>query len=99
MTPRAWLSTWSGLSSQAELTETIREITVPTLIVEADADTDIFPREQRELLALSGAADKSISTVEWAGHYLTVAPGAPAGVPHPRKQAGEKIVAWMKERL
>jgi pimeloyl-ACP methyl ester carboxylesterase len=99
MTPRAWLSTWSGLSSQAELTDTIREITVPTLILEADADTDIYPHQQQELLELSGAADKSHDVVEYAGHYLTVAPRKPDDMPHPREQAGTKIVAWLKERM
>src|SRR5262249_23487140 len=42
MTPRAWLSTWSGLSSQADLPDTIGNVTIPTLIVYADGDCDIF---------------------------------------------------------
>jgi hypothetical protein len=59
MTPRAWLSTWSGTSSQADLPDTIRHVTIPTLIVYADGDCDIFPSEQRELMEQSGAADKT----------------------------------------
>ena len=70
MTPRAWLSTWSGLSSQADLPDTIAGVTVPTLIVYADGDSDIFPAEQQELLAKSGAADKTLVELSHADHYL-----------------------------
>ena len=77
MTPRAWLSTWSGLSSQADLPDTIGHVTIPTLIVYADGDCDIFPAEQRELFEKSGAADKTLH-------------GAPVGrpLPPPRRRAG-----------
>lgn len=99
LTPRAWLSTWSGLSSQAELRETIREITIPTLLVYADGDCDIYPHEQEELLARSGAADKSLETVAWATHYLLPVPGAPPELPHPRARAAAIIVPWIERRL
>jgi pimeloyl-ACP methyl ester carboxylesterase len=99
LTPRAWLSTWSGLSSQAELPESIAEVTIPTLIVYADADCDIYPEDQEALLAHSAAADKTLDTVAWAGHYLTPIEGAPEGLAHPRVRGAELILKWLKERL
>src|SRR5205814_9921216 len=42
-TPRAWLSTWSGLSSNADLVANVAGITEPTLLVHAARDREIFP--------------------------------------------------------
>ncbi len=42
VTPDAWLSTWSGLSSYANLKRNLPRVTVPTLVVGAMADQDIF---------------------------------------------------------
>ncbi|WP_322795293.1 hypothetical protein [Tepidiforma sp.] len=99
MTPRGWLSTWSGTSSQAELPDTIRRVTVPTLIVYPDGDSDIFPSEQREIFENSGAADRQYVTLEWADHYLN--PVGPEGraLKDPRERLIDVIVPWMEERL
>ena len=87
MTPAAWLSTWSGLSSQADLPDTIAHVTIPTLLVYADGDCDIFPSEQRELLAKSAATDKQLVDLPWADHYL-----------HPVGEEGRKL-ADPRERI
>ena len=83
-TRRAWLSTWSGLSGQADLPDTIAHVTIPTLIVYADGDRDIFPSEQLELFGQSGAADKTAMELAWADHYLHAAgdEGARLAGPH-----------------
>jgi hypothetical protein len=99
ITPRAWLSSWSGLSSQAELTESIQEVTIPTLLVYADADGLIFPHEQEELLALAGARDKSLGVVEYAMHHMQPVAGMPANMRPPRERGGELIVSWLRRRL
>lgn len=103
MTPRAWLSTWSGLTSQAELPRTIAHVAVPTLIVYPDADCDIFPSEQRELFEHSGAKDKTLVELEWAGHYLqSVGEGRasrPGARRDPRQRLIDIIVPWIEARL
>jgi pimeloyl-ACP methyl ester carboxylesterase len=99
MTPRAWLSTWSGLSSQADLPDTIGHVTVPTLIVYADGDSDIFPSEQAEIFEKSGAADKTFVELEYADHYLNPVGEAGAKMADPRERLIELIVPWIKERI
>ena len=47
MSARGWLSTWSGLSSNAGLERTLPGVTVPTLVICALADLDIYPSECR----------------------------------------------------
>ena len=42
-TPEAWLSTWSGLSSNAALAKTAPSIQQPTLLVEYTGDVSTFP--------------------------------------------------------
>jgi pimeloyl-ACP methyl ester carboxylesterase len=99
MTLRAWLSTWSGLSSQADLPDTIRHVAIPTLIVYADADCDIFPSEQQELIENSAAADKALVTLPWAGHYLHPAGDEGARLADPRDRLIDLIVPWIERRL
>lgn len=99
MTPRGWLSTWSGTSSQADLPETIAHVKVPTLIVFADGDCDIFPAEQQEILEKSGAADKSLVRLEWADHYLNPVGEEGRRLPDPRERLLDLIVPWIEERI
>jgi pimeloyl-ACP methyl ester carboxylesterase len=99
MTPRAWLSTWSGLSSQADLPDTIGHVTIPTLIIYADGDCDIFPSEQRELLDKSGATDKTALELPWADHYLHPVGEEGARLADPRERLTEMIVPWIEERI
>jgi pimeloyl-ACP methyl ester carboxylesterase len=99
MTPRAWLSTWSGLSSQADLPDTIGHVTVPTLIVYAVGDSDIFPSEQREIFEKAGAADKRFVELEYADHYLNPVGPEGAALADPRERLIEMIVPWIKERI
>ena len=99
MTPRAWLSTWSGLSSQADLPDTIQHVTIPTLIVYADGDCDIFPAEQQEIFEKSRATDKTMMELPWADHYLQPVGEAGAKLADPRERLIDMIVPWIEERI
>jgi pimeloyl-ACP methyl ester carboxylesterase len=99
MTPRGWLSTWSGTSSQADLPDTIQHVKVPTLIVFADGDCDIFPAEQQELMEKSGANDKTLMELPWASHYLYPVGEEGKKLADPRERLIDMIVPWIEERI
>lgn len=56
-TPDAWLSTWSGLSSNAAVARSLAGVTVPTLVVEYTGDCSVFPSDIRAALDASAAED------------------------------------------
>lgn len=99
MTPRAWLSTWSGLSSQADLPDTIAHVRIPTLIVYAGGDCDIFPSEQKELFETSGASDKTMRELPYADHYLNPVGEDGAKLADPRERLIDMIVPWIEDRI
>jgi alpha-beta hydrolase superfamily lysophospholipase len=70
MTTRGWLSTWSGLSSEAKLAATMPSITVPTLLLHPTGDTEIRVHQAREIVAASGSDDVTYHEVKGAPHYL-----------------------------
>jgi len=96
MSARGWLSTWSGLSSNAALERTLPDVTVPTLVIAALADTDIYPAECRRAFDASGARDKAYVELSGADHYLRPV----GGEQHDPKArtASEFIVPWLRER-
>ncbi len=99
MSARGWLSTWSGLSSNAALERTLPGVSVPTLVVCALADLDIYPAECRASFAASAASDKTWAELEWAGHYLSPVGVHGAALPHPQDRAADEILLpWLRER-
>jgi pimeloyl-ACP methyl ester carboxylesterase len=99
MSGRGWLSTWSGLRSNAALARTMPGIAVPTLVVCALADLDIYPSECRLSFERSAARDKQWAELTWAGHYLY--PVGPEGMklPHPQDRVADEIILpWLRER-
>jgi alpha-beta hydrolase superfamily lysophospholipase len=88
MTPRGWLSTWSGLSSPAEVAQTIGAVTAPTLVVHPTADTEIRTHQARAIHDASGAADKTYVEVTGATHYLGGR----------RPEAMGIVIDWLKSR-
>lgn len=88
MTPRGWLSTWSGLSSRARMAANLPSVTVPTLVVHPTADTEIRLHQARELAEVSGSADVTYTEIEGADHYLNGR----------RAEAVDVIVDWLGSR-
>jgi hypothetical protein len=75
-TPQAWLSTWSALSSNADLVANVARIREPTLIVAAGADREVLPRtDVLPIFEASASPDKRLVTIDGARHYFEPAPG------------------------
>jgi pimeloyl-ACP methyl ester carboxylesterase len=98
VTPDAWLSTWSGLSSYANLERNLPKVQVPTLVVGANADQDIFISDVRTEFDLSGAKDKKIEFIEGADHFMR-AGGTKGDLGDPRPRLMKILTAWTAERF
>ena len=71
VTPRAWLSTWSALSSNADVVKNLAGVSVPTLVVNAGRDREIYPRTDAQPIAAAAAArDKTFLEYPRARHYF-----------------------------
>jgi hypothetical protein len=97
MSARGWLSTWSGLSSNAALERTLPKVRVPTLVVSALGDTDIYPSECRRQLAASAASDKEYYEQADADHYFRPG-GAATGVDPRDRLADACVLPWLRAR-
>lgn len=89
MTPRGWLSTWSGLSSHAALVETMPDVTIPSLFVHPTADTEIRVHQARAAFDQCAASDKEYVEIVGAEHYF-------AGR---QRDACEPIISWLEKRF
>ena len=98
VTPDAWLSTWSGLSSYAKMESNLPKVTVPTLVVGANGDQDIFTSDVRAEFEASGAGDKTIAFIEGADHFMR-AGGAKSHLGDPRPRLMKVLTDWTRERF
>ncbi len=88
VSPEAWLSTWSGLSSQAELARWAPGITLPCLMVSYARDNAIFPSDDERIAQSVGS--KAFERVQLDGdHY-----GFPAELG--RDGAVEALSDWLR---
>lgn len=92
--PESWLSTWSGISSNAALKLTAPALDVPTLLVEYTGDQTTFPLAIEEIFAHIGSDDKTHLRVRGDHHGRPLAPDEEAG----RYVAGRLVGEWLKDR-
>jgi pimeloyl-ACP methyl ester carboxylesterase len=98
ISPRAWLSTWSGLSSHATTATCIRNVRVPTLIVHYNADIFTRRSELAEIEASSAAGDKTTIVVHKADHYgRAITPEGSLGTRVP--DGPQAVVRWIADRF
>jgi hypothetical protein len=88
VSPEAWLSTWSGLSSRAEIAHTGERMTLPALVVGYTGDNAIYPSDT-ELIAMAlGSKDITRANVD-GDHY-----GHPPDTG--RERATRILVDWLR---
>ena len=94
-TPEAWLSTWSGLSSNADFVRCAPGVTVPTLFVELSGDQAAFPSDSARMIAALGADDLVTAKVRGLHFGAAIEPGEPTG----NELAAAEIVEWLGKRF
>ncbi|MEV0700642.1 alpha/beta hydrolase [Saccharopolyspora sp. NPDC050389] len=94
-TPEAWLSTWSGLSSNAEFVRCAPQITVPTLFIELTGDQAAFPSDSRHMIDALGTDDLTTAAVRGLHFGRPINPGEPTGT----ELAAAEITTWLDQRF
>lgn len=94
-TADSWLSTWSGLSSNASMERCAPAIEQPTLYIEYTGDASTFPAETDAMFRWIGTSDKSRVKIAGDHHGRPIHPGAP----NPRPLVGQAIGEWADEQF
>jgi hypothetical protein len=97
-TPRAWLSTWSELSSNADLVANAARFDEPTLVAYAARDREVyFDRDVRPVFDACAASDKRLVRVDGARHYFEPDFGESSAPDVERLM--DVVVPWIRERF
>lgn len=95
--PHAWLSTWSGHSSNANLLATLPGVSCPTLVVNAGRDREIYPNtDANPIFEAVGAQDRTFMEFAEARHYFEPEFGATEAPDV--KQLMDRLIPWLEER-
>ena len=89
-TPEAWLSTWSGLSTNADFVRCAPGVSVPTLFVELSGDQAAFPSDSHRMVAALGSEDLTHVRVRGTHFGGAITTGEPTG----NELAAAEIGAW-----
>ncbi len=95
VTPESWLSTWSGLSSNAALDKTLDALHQPTLLLEYTGDQCTFPADIEAIYRQIPSARKQHLRVRGNHHGMALSRDEEPG----QRIAGRHIVAWLRENM
>lgn len=93
VTPESWLSTWSGISSQASFERCGAEVTPPTLLIEYTGDQAAFPSDMTAIFDGLGSTLKRHEHVRGNHHGQALAEGEESG----QLVAGRLVQQWLRE--
>jgi hypothetical protein len=88
VSPEAWLSTWSGNTSAAEIATTGKRMTLPALLIAYSGDNAIFPSDTEHIASSLGTRQLERHVID-GDHY-----GFPAETG--RDGAVEEVAGWLK---
>ncbi len=88
-TLRSWLGMWSLRVAQTRAEPHLARITDPALVINAEADTGVFPSDAQRIYDALGSTDKTNVSIN-TDHYFTT-PGA-------RSEQADTIATWIKKR-
>jgi len=95
VSPDAWLSTWSGLASQAEVPHNAPAVDVPAIVISYTGDNAVFQSDAKLIFDSIGTADKKRIDIV-ADHYGFP---IPSGDEKPRETAVDHIAHWIADRF
>lgn len=90
-TADSWLSTWSGLSSNALIEKCVPAIEQPTLFIEYTGDASTFPEETDAMFSWIGTSDKDRVKIPGDHHGRRIHEGDP----NPRPLVGKAVGEWL----
>ena len=88
-TLRSWLGMWSLRVAQTRAEPHLARITCPALVINAEADTGVFPSDARRIYGALASDDKAHVSID-TDHYFTT-PGA-------RSEQADTITKWIHKR-
>lgn len=88
---RNWLNMWSLAESQCRAEEHLAKVKVPALVINADADTGVYPSDADGLYAAIASDDKQRLDLP-GDHYFENPPGA-------RARVADVVAQWIRERF
>ncbi len=89
-TLHSWLSMWSLETSQCRSELHLASLTMPALVIQATADSGVFPSDAAQIYAQIAAADKTRLDLK-GDHYFRDPPGA-------RDEVASAIADWLAPR-
>lgn len=89
-TCRTWLNMWSLTDSDCSVSRHLPRLDLPTLVIQADADSGVFPSQAQEIFEKIAAEDKQLEVLP-GDHYFQ----EPAGA---REDVAELIADWVNDR-
>ena len=95
VTPESWLSTWSGISSNASFEKCASSIDRPVLLIEYTGDQCTFPADIDAIYALLGSENKVRVRVKGNHHGMALSSGEESG----REIAARHITAWLQKQF